>query len=342
MKGKKFIALAVCIMMSAALLASCSQPAAPAPAGTTAAPAKQITLKYGHGNAIEHLCSVYSQEWADLVKEKSNGRITIEIYPAGQLGSLVEMLEAVSLGTLDITLGDPSLMTEYLPEMGLIALPFIMKDYRHAEKVVDGEVGQELYSRLADASDLRILGLFWNGFRNFCTKVPITKVSDCKDILMRSPEAKIYMDTFTTLGMKPTPIPWGEVYTAMQTKVVDAMETGPEAMYTQDFYKIGKYVCKSNHICSLVGPTINEKVWKSLSADDQKLLKDCLAVALKNEREKSEANDAVWYQKLEAGGAVLTEFENRQELVDLFTPYWTDYAKSSKSEDLLAKIIAAL
>ncbi len=310
------------------------------PSPAKAASDKPVVLKYGHQNAVDHLVHVYSVKWADDVGKKTNGRIKIEVYPANQLGNLREMMEAVQLDVLQITLGDTSMMSTVLPEFGLLALPFIFQGYEHAEKVIDGEVGKGLGDKLAAAKNMRPLGWFWNGFRNFATKTSITKVADCKNIKMRSPEAKIYMDTFKTLGMNPTPIPWGDVYTALSSGVVDAMESGPEAIYKQDFYKIAKYVCDSKHIFSVVGPTISERTWKAFSKEDQVVMADSLKAIVAEQRAKAIAQDKELYDKLKLAGAVLTKFENPQEVIDLFTPYWTDYAKGAKVENELKKIIA--
>ena len=298
-----------------------------------------VNLKYGHANAIDNDVHIYALKWSEEVAKRSNGRIKIEVYPANQLGNIREMMEGVELGTLDIGHGDTSMLSTVLPEMGLLALPFIFKGYDHAEKVIDGPVGQELNEKLAAKRNMRPLGWMWNGFRNFCTKVPITKVADCKNIKMRSPEAKIYMDTFTLLGMKPTPIPWGEVYTAMQTKVVDAMETPPETIYKQGFYKLGKYVCNSRHIFSVVGPMISHKKWQTLSKEDQKVLSDSLVRVYSEQRVNAIKIEEEYYKKMAADGAVITKFENLQEVIDLFTPYWTKYAESCNAGPLLKKII---
>jgi tripartite ATP-independent transporter DctP family solute receptor len=301
---------------------------------------KQIVLKYGHQNAVDHLVHIYSVKWADDVAAKTNGRIKIEVYPANQLGNLREMMESVELGTLDITLGDTSMMSTVLPEFGLLALPFIFQGYDHAEKVIDGDVGRMLNEKLAATNNMRPLGWFWNGFRNFATKTPITTVADCKGIKMRSPEAKIYMDTFKTLGMNPTPVPWGDVYTALSSGVVDAMESVPEAIYKQDFYKLAKYITDSKHIFSVVGPTISESVWQSLSPADQKILADSLKTIVAQQRAESIALEKSFYDGMKAGGAVITKFENQQEVIDLFTPYWSEYAEDSDSVDSLKAILA--
>ena len=302
---------------------------------------QQIILKIWASECGLTILYISTQsKWAEDVAAKTDGRIKIEVYPANQLGNLREMMEAVELGTLDITLGDTSMMSTVLPEFGLLALPFIFQGYDHAEKVIDGEVGQMLNDKLAATNNMRPLGWFWNGFRNFATKTPITKVADCRGIKMRSPEAKIYMDTFKTLGMNPTPVPWGDVYTALSSGVVEAMESGPEAIYKQDFFKIAKYVCDSKHIFSVVGPTINETVWQSLSKADQTLLMESLDAVVLAQREEAIQQEKDLYASLKAEGAVLTKFENPQEVIDLFTPYWTNYARESGSEDALKSILA--
>lgn len=299
-----------------------------------------IVLKYGHQNAMDNLVHIYSEKWAADVLEKSGGRIVIEIYPASQLGNLREMMEAVELGTLDITLGDTSMLSTVLPEFGLLALPFIFRDYDHAEAVIDGDVGETLNRRLAAERNMRPLGWFWNGFRNFATKTPITRVADARGIKMRSPEARIYMDTFSMLGMSPTPIPWGEVYTALASGVVDAAESGPEHIYKQDFYRHAPYVTNSRHIFSVVGPMVNEQVWQSLSAADQRLLMDSLEDIVRDQRVAAIDEEGEYYRLLIDAGATITEFENPQELIDLFTPYWSDYAANSNSKDLLQQLMA--
>ncbi len=299
-----------------------------------------IVLKFGHQDAMDRLLHIFSQKWADDVLEKSDGRIVIEIYPAGQLGSLREMMEAVELGTLDITHGDISMLSTVLPEFGLLALPFIIQDYDHAEAVIDGEIGETLNRRLAAERNMRPLGWYWNGFRNFATKTPITRVADARGIKMRSPEARIYMDTFSMLGMSPTPIPWGDVYTALASGVVDAAETIPEAIYSLDFYRYAPYVTNSRHMFSVVGPMINEQVWQSLSAADQRLLMDSLEDIVHDQRVAAIEQESEFYRLLIDAGATITEFENPQELIDLFTPYWSDYAANANSEDMLQQIMA--
>ena len=193
---KRFLAILLSVLMVVAMVGCGAKEEAPAPAPAPSAPSTSApapapapeadlpsyTLKFGHGTSPDQAVAIYAQEWADAVAEKTDGRITIEVYPAGQLGSLEGMLEMVSLGTLDICLGDLSGMLDYLPKTALLAQPFMISDYDHAAAIVDGEIGEALFDELAETSNLRMLGVMWNGFRNLSTKVPIETVADCAGI----------------------------------------------------------------------------------------------------------------------------------------------------------------
>ena len=298
------------------------------------------TLKFGHQMAVGHSTDVAVNNWAELVEEASDGRIIIDIYPANQLGSIQEMQEACRLGTLDICLGDPSMLSNLQPEYGLLALPFIFDGYESAAAVYDGEVGQALAELLATENNMRPLGFFWNGMRCFVTKDPLISLADCENYKLRSPEAQIYLDTFTLLGMNPTPVAWADVYTSIQTGVVNGTDTTPESVLNLEFHKIAPYINASNHMLSTIGPCINEDVWQSMSEEDQQILIDCFAIVLEEQREGAVSLDAEIYEELEADDATITEFSDKEEIVEIFTSYWTEYATENDCLDLLEKIIA--
>ena len=340
---KKFLSLILALVMTCSLIACGAKEEAPAakeetkteaPAKTetkTEAPAANdftIDLKLGHGNATEHAIHVYTQQWADAVAEATDGRIKITIYPAGQLGSLAEMLEAVEYGTLDMTLGDTSLLSNSVPAYGLFSLPFFVDDYEVAAKFYDGEVGQAIAQDLIDATGIRPLGYYWNGMRQMAARTPITSVADCANIKARSPEATLYMDMFNLLGMKPTPLPWGETYTAVESGVVDGLETTTEAMCTQGFHKLTNNVTITNHMVSVVGPVIADSVWQKIPAEDQQLMMDLLAEAVAAQRADVSGKEAGYIETM-AAEANVAYFENPAELVELFTPYWSEYAEAN-------------
>lgn len=299
-----------------------------------------VTLKLSHHNAVDQPIHEALTEWADMLKEKSDGAITIDIYPAASLYNSSDAEDAVKLGTLDMCLGDTSQLSNSMSAYTLTCLPFLFDSYDTAGEVLYGDVGKKLDSMAEEQLGIVPLGWTWNGFRNMCTKTPIRSVADCKNYKLRSPGAQIYLDTFETLGMSPTVVPWSEAYTAMQSGMVDGIESGLEAFYTQGFYTLGNNICLSNHMISIIGPIINADKWNSLSPDTQKLMKDCWAECQKELNQKVMDGEDSYEQKLKDAGCTITEFENRQELIDLFTPYWTKSAEDGGYTDLLNDALA--
>jgi tripartite ATP-independent transporter DctP family solute receptor len=318
--------------------ASTPAPAAPAPAPAPA-DAKSYTIKFGHGNAPEDFVSVAVQAWADNVKAATDGRITIEVYPASQLGDISTLMEMVSMGTLDMCLGDLSTMGSYLPKTDIFAMPYMWANWDHVSKVVDGEIGAKFFDELAAESNLRQLGVMWNGMRCLTTKTPIYGIADCKDIVMRSPNLEVYLNLFKTLGMNPVPIAWDEAFNALATGVADGIEDSCEVAYKYDFWMYCKYICKDNHICGLVGPTIREDLWKEMSADDQRLLQDLLDLQIEWERKQITDSEDYYYGLLEEKGMTVTDWKDRSELINAFEPQWGEFAKKNGCEDLLKQII---
>ena len=208
----------------------------------------------------------------------------------------------------------------------MLNFPFIIKDYAHAERVINSDVGKELSEKMAQKNNTLILAWHVNGFRNFCTKKPIRNVADCKNILLRSPEADVYMNTFKYLNMKPTPIPYGEMYTALQTGVVDGIETVPSIIYTGEYYKLAKYVCKSNHMISLNCVTVNKNFWAQLPQAYRDIIIQTLNKNQSEEFAEVKKSDDSYYALIQKGGGTITEWDNYQELVSLFTPFWSQMA----------------
>lgn len=351
---KKLIALLLALAMCLSLAACGSGTAESAPAAETKAPEAAatpdaagptydtVTLKLSHHNAVDQPIHEALTKWAELLNEKSGGAITIDIYPAASLYNSTDAEDAVKLGTLDICLGDTSQLSNSLPAFALTSLPFLFDSYETAEQIVYGEVGDKLNELAESELGIVALGWTWNGFRNMCTKDPIESVEDCKHYKLRSPGSQIYLDTFSTLGMSPTVVAWSEAYTAMQSGMVDGVESTLEAFYTQGFYTLGNNICLSRHMISIIGPIINADKWNSLNADTQNLMLECWAECQAELNATVIAGEDGYQQKLEEAGCNITSFQNRQELIDLYTPYWTESAEAGNYTELLNAALAVV
>lgn len=333
---KKLLSLVLALVMVCSLAAcGAKEPSTP----DDSAEKKSYTIKFGHGNAPEDYVSVAVQQWADKVAEATDGRITIEVYPASQLGDISTLLEMVNMGTLDMCLGDLSGMAEYLPKTDIFAMPYMWANWDHVSKVVDGEIGAQIFDELAETANIRMLGVMWNGMRCLTTKTPVTCLDDCKGIVMRSPNLDVYLNMFNTLGMNPVPISWDEAFNALATGVAEGIEDSCEVAYKYDFYMYCDYICKDNHICGLVGPTIREDLWSTMSAEDQELLLSLLKEQIDWERKQITDSEDEYYGLLEEKGMTVTEWADRQELIDAFEPQWSQFAEANDCVDLMNSII---
>ena len=314
--------------------------------GTTASAEEpeytEITLQLSHHNAVDQPIGVALDKFAQLMNERSGGKVTIDVYPAASLYNSGDAQDSIIMGTLDMCLGDTSLLSTDEPEYALFSLPFMFDSYDTAAEIVFGEIGQEIDSRMEENLGVKPLGWTWNNFRNMCTKDPISSIADCKGYKLRSPGADIYMDTFTTLGMSPNPLSWSEAYTAMQSGVVDGIESGLEAFYTQGFYELGNNICLSRHMISIIGPRINMDKWNSLNEATQQLMLDTWKECQDELNELVIANESGYQTKLEEAGCNITEFDDHQALIDLFTPYWSKNAEANGYADLLEQTLAVI
>ncbi len=290
--------------------------------------AETLEIRLAHSNAANQPIHEACESWAQKVSDASGGRIVITVYPSAQLGTLAETQEAVQLGTLELAIADTSLLSSIVPQYGLFSLPFLIDGYESADAIVNGSIGEGI-DNLAKEQGMVPLGWTWNGFRNFCTTTAITSVADCSGMKLRSPEAQIYLDTFNALGMKPTPLPWSEAFSAMQSGIVDGVESTLEAFYTQSFYTLGENICLSRHMISVIGPIANAKWWDSLDEADQTILEDAWGEVMAELNETVIGNEDAYARQLREANANITEFADRQEIIDLYTDYWKETADTN-------------
>ena len=334
---KKLVTLMLVLVLLSTSVIGCAKKT-----DVTGKPEEKVVLKFGHILAVGTLGDKTANEYAKRVLEESNGRIVVEVFPAGQLGTLPENMEALEFGVLDMAFVDGSMLSTIVPEFGMIALPFILRDFEHAEAVLASGTMRAFEDKLINLKGIRPLSWHQNANRVFLTKKPIYEIEDFQNILVRSPEAKLYMDTFQRLGMKPTPIPWGEAFTALQSHIVDAVDGDPILLEQLGFYESAKYLTDTRHIISTLGLAVSEKKWNDLSDGDKEILSR-VALEVKDFHINNFFTDVnTAFEKLEAAGVTITKIEDKQSLLDLFKPYWSEYALGLENgEKILQEIIDA-
>jgi len=282
-------------------------------------------------------------DMAKEVADKTNGQVEIQVYPANQLGNERELAEGLRMGTIDMAYISQAVMENFEPKLGLFSLPFLFNNQEHAEKVVNGPIGRSLYDNLLQQKGIRVFGSWRQNFRFVFSNKPIAKPDDFQGLKIRVPESPTYVNTFKALGSNPTPLPWGEVYTSMQTGVVDAFEVQSTSVGTEKLYEVSKYMAKTHHIMASSLVMINEKKWQSLPPDIQKIISEAVANAQKANFGKQATAEDQDLKLFREKGMVIYEFSpaDRQKLVSSVQPVWKDAPEKLNAEDLLQQIIQA-
>ncbi len=230
-------------------------------------------IKYGHHHRAGGITDEAAHKMADLVYEKSNGRIKIEIYPGAQLGQEKEAAEGILYGTLHMSSVTPALYEGVVDGFGIDLLPFISSSMEQYDTMLNNsEVGDEYKRRLLEKG-VRILGFFHMGAHSMLfTNKEIKTLDQMKGLKMRSPEMTTQIEMFRAIKTRPTPITWGETYTALQTKVVDGMGSSLNNIIDMKFYEVTKYVLLTNHVFASLAIVINEDLFQSYPKDIQKII----------------------------------------------------------------------
>lgn len=355
---KKILALLLCLTMVFALCACGQTPAKPTepPAPPTGEPTGEpgpvdpldaldpLKIVFAIPNGATNIETIYAEKWMELVVERSGGKITFDYTNAGALGSYAELLEGVENSVYDMTITEPSYIQTFVPESVVLSLPMIYGNYEEATEILDGEVGQTYNALVSEQSNLKILNYFYCGFRYVCSQEPLEALSDCKGVLIRSPQIDTYTDLLGLMGFSYVTMAFSEAYTAMQTDVIEAVEVPLQNIFEAGFYNLGSYVAGTRHLLSVNCITANEDFWAGLPAEYVEIMETALAEVTAEERVQCEQNEKDYVGKLEEKGVTFTEFDDasKAELLSIFSEYWTTKVAALGSADADALLAAIL
>lgn len=326
---KKMFAIMMIMVIVFSLATGCQKAVAtPNAAAAAPAPAETVTIKVGH--IVSEDTSVHRQSVAfkEYVEKTSNGQIKVEIYPNGQLGGDLQLVESVALGTLQIAIPSTAVLTSYDPVFGVLDLPFVFKSADAGFKALDADLGAALDAKLTPVG-LMNLGYSYNGARSMSNNVrPINEPSDLKGIKMRVMESPVFIDMFKYLGSNPTPMSFGEVFTGLQQGTVDGQENAPALVYSSKFYEVQKFYSLTGHVQSYLANVMNVDFFNKLSPEQQKIIKEGAKLFLIDAQRIDETNDNIkTVDKLKEAGMQINEItpENLQKFMDALKPMHEKY-----------------
>jgi tripartite ATP-independent transporter DctP family solute receptor len=281
-------------------------------------------LKLAHGLDVTHPVHRAIVHMSDLVAERSNGRMRIDIYPSEQLGSERECVELIQIGSIGITKVSASVAESFVPAFKVLSVPFLFTGREHLFGVLDGPIGRELLLE-GESSRLRGLCYFDAGSRSFYTRDrPVLEPGDLAGLKIRTQESATAMRMVRALGGSATPIAWGELYTALQQGVVDGAENNPPSFYLSRHYEVCRYYSLDEHTAVPDVLLIGTASWNRLAPEQQEILQNAALDAAEYQKVIwKEASDQALSSVAEAGVEIL--HPNTKPFADAVAPLIEEY-----------------
>lgn len=298
---KKYLALALVLILVLTTFAACSQPAAvqtpaPAPEAPGEAPAAEsapaanpdaVVLKFAHSgsNLEDDPQNVAAYYFEKIVEERSNGYYDVQVYPNKQLGDTTTLLEGIQTGNIEMGDIESGPTVGFLEAETLWDLPYLFTSWEQAHEVIDGEIGDQIAEQWKDVG-ITILGYNDGGFRYFTnSKRPIVEPSDMKDLKIRVMDSSVMVASINAFGASAVPMAFAEVYSALQQGAIDGQENPYNVIYTQAYYEVQKYLTRSAHFFYLRHYMINSDFYAAQPPEMQELLKQCALDACQVQRD---------------------------------------------------------
>lgn len=294
-------------LKAGAFLASFMLAALVAMPGQSQAEIREMRLRAGTSQSDQHPDYLGLKKLAEIVSEKSDGKIKITVAPGATLGTDVQMQANLQAGTQDIMTGSPVTMAGQIPEVSILDLPFVLRSTDEYDNIMDGPVGDRLNELMA-AKGWIGLGFTSNGFRQTSSETkPITRWEDFQGLKIRAIQNPMYLELFSVLGANPTPLPVSEIYTALETGTVDAQENPLPQIVFMRLFEVQKYLSLTNHSLNSVVMLIGKPSWEKLNDEEKKIISDASreVTLFKRELVKLKTND--WLQTVKDAGVTVNE-----------------------------------
>jgi tripartite ATP-independent transporter DctP family solute receptor len=272
------------------------------------ASAQERTLKFGLNSPEGHPAVVGMKKFADAVAAKSGGKLKVQLFLNGSLGSDQATLSALKGGTVEMAVMNSGILASEVKALEIFDFPFLFNNEKEADAIVDGPIGQKMHAALADKG---IIGLsYWElGFRNITTsKRPLNKVEDIAGLKLRVIPNAINVDWVKALGANPTPLPFTEVYSALEQGAIDGQENPISVIAANKFWEVQKFVALTNHQYNPQSVIFSKKVWDTLTAGERKIIDDAADEATQSQRAAARAAVASNLELLKKNGMTVTAF----------------------------------
>ncbi|TCN34044.1 TRAP transporter substrate-binding protein [Sinorhizobium americanum] len=268
---------------------------------------REQTIRFASAGAEGSPLVIGQRKFADIVKEKSGGKIDVKVFPAGMLGGDLQSVTALQGGLLQMSVMNAGLMASLAPDFAILDLPFLFESTKEADAVMDGDVGKTFAKELDD-KNLVVLAYWELGFRNLTnSRRPVEKVDDIEGLKIRVVQSPIYLEMFQALGANAVPMPFPEVYTALETGTVDGQENPAPSILTAKLNEVQKYITLTRHTYNPMVLLFSKPLWEKLDQEEKDLLQAAATEAAAFQRQLSRDADQKAVDALAASGMTVTK-----------------------------------
>jgi tripartite ATP-independent transporter DctP family solute receptor len=260
-------------------------------------------IRWGDVLSADHPAVKMIESVAKQVADKTQGRIQVQAYPASQLGSSKDQIEAVALGTQEMVTEGAANFGQWVPSISIIEAPYVWRDADHLTKVMAGPIGLDLAKQLVDKRGMRILGTTYYGVRQLTTsRKAVRTAADMKEFKLRVPENEVFLAMARSWGAKPTPMTFSELYLALRQNVVDGQENPLPTIDSGKFFEVQKYLVLTGHVLTPRLVVVNEKFWRALAPADQAVLASAIAEGIAWNNREIQSRERALVDKFKQAG----------------------------------------
>ncbi|MGM0881397.1 MAG: TRAP transporter substrate-binding protein [Bacillota bacterium] len=335
MKIKAFTSMIATVLVTATILAGCGaadkntgvSEASPAPEGEQKQPT--YTFRLAESHPADYPTTLGDKKFAELVNQKTNGRIKIEVFPSSQLGEEKAVIEQVQLGAIEFTRVSTGPLAEFNKAFGVFSLPYIFENEEHEWNFLNGPDAQKLLEGLSDS---KFMGLSYydSGARSFYTRKPVTSIEDLKGMKIRVIQNKVNIDLMQALGASATPMPYGDVFNALQTGVIDGAENNWPSFYTSKHYEQAKNLILDSHQRVPEVLMASKVTWDKLSDADKQAIKEAAMESVAYQREQWKKFEKEAEDKVRAAGVTVTDISDLKPWQEAVKPMIEKYRSEYK------------
>lgn len=277
---------------------------------------------------------------AEEVKEKTDGRICIEVFPSSQLGEEKDTIEQTQFGVIDMVRASFGTFNDIVPETQIFSLPYLFRSSEHMYAVMDGPIGEELAAAF-EQYDLIALAYYDGGARSFYnSQKPIESIDDLAGMKFRVMQNDVFVDMMSALGANATPMPYGEVYSSIQTGVIDGAENNYPSFDSSGHAEVAKYFTLDEHLMVPELVAISKVTWDGLTPEDQAILREAAQNSAITERELWAAQEKASEEKVVAAGVEIIKEIDKEPFIAAMEPVYEKYVTTPEAQDLVERIQA--